>query len=341
MQATEIRLASRPSGSPAPDNFERVEIDLPEPAEGELLLRVIYLSLDPYMRGRMSDARSYATPVQVGETMGGATVCQVMASRHPDVAEGDFVQTMGGWRSHLISTGDGLRRLDPADAPISTSVGVLGMPGLTAYVGLLDIGEPKQDETVVVSAASGAVGSVVGQLARIRGARVVGVAGAPAKVAYVKDELGFDACVSHRSPELARDLASACPAGIDVYFENVAGATLEAALPLMNPFGRIPVCGLISLYNAASLDGGPSMARLMRQILTDRLKIQGFIVSDRWNRFPDFIKEVGGYIRDGRIKYRESITDGLENAPDAFMGLLRGENFGKQLIRVSEDPTRG
>jgi NADPH-dependent curcumin reductase len=212
--------------------------------------------------------------------------------------------------------------------------------GLTAYVGLLDIGEPKEGETVVVSAASGAVGSVVGQLAKIRGARAVGVAGSPEKVAFVTAELGFDACVSHRSATLAQDLAAACPKGADVYFENVGGATLDAVLPLMNPFGRMPVCGMISLYNATSMDEGPARARLMRQILTDRLKVQGFIVTDRWNRFPDFIKEVGGYIRDGKLKYRESITDGLENAPSAFIGLLQGENFGKQLVRVSADPTR-
>jgi hypothetical protein len=341
MRTTQILLTERPVGAPTAETFRMAEAELPALKEGEVLLRVIYLSLDPYMRGRMSDARSYAAPVEVGGMMGGGTVCEVIDSKHPKHKVGSFVQSMSGWQSHAIADGKELRKLDPADAPISTSVGVLGMPGLTAYVGLLDIGEPKEGETVVVSAASGAVGSVVGQLAKIKGARAVGVAGSPEKVAFVKDELGFDACVSHRSATLTEDLAAACPKGADVYFENVGGATLDAVLPLMNPFGRMPVCGMISLYNATSMDEGPTRARMMRQILTDRLKVQGFIVTDRWDRFPDFIKEVGGYIRDGKIKYQESITDGLENAPSAFIGLLRGENFGKQLVRVGEDPTRG
>ena len=340
MKTTQILLTERPVGAPTVETFRMAETELPALKDGEVLLRVIYLSLDPYMRGRMSDARSYAAPVEVGGLMGGGTVCEVIESKNPKHKTGSFVQSMSGWQSHAISDGADLRRLDPADAPISTSVGVLGMPGLTAYVGLLDIGEPKEGETVVVSAASGAVGSVVGQLAKIRGARAVGVAGSPEKVAFVTAELGFDACVSHRSATLAQDLAAACPKGADVYFENVGGATLDAVLPLMNPFGRMPVCGMISLYNATSMDEGPARARLMRQILTDRLKVQGFIVTDRWNRFPDFIKEVGGYIRDGKLKYRESITDGLENAPAAFIGLLQGENFGKQLVLVSADPTR-
>lgn len=341
MRTTQIRLNERPLGEPAEKTFRIVEDELEPLADGQVLLRVIYLSLDPYMRGRMSDARSYATPVPVGGVMTGGTVCEVIDSKNPEFPEGSFVQSMSGWQTHAVSDGSDLRRLNPEDAPISTAVGVLGMPGLTAYVGLLDIGEPKQGETVVVSAASGAVGSVVGQLARIKGARAVGVAGAPEKVAYVTDALGFDACVSHRSPSLAEDLKAVCPDGIDVYFENVGGATLDAALSLMNPFGRIPVCGMISLYNATSLDEGPARARLMRQVLTDRLKVQGFIVTDRWNRFPDFVREVGGYIREGRITYREDITEGLEHAPKAFIGLLKGQNFGKQLVRVGADPTRG
>lgn len=340
MKTTQILLTERPVGAPTAKTFRMAETELPALEDGEVLLRVIYLSLDPYMRGRMSDARSYAAPVEVGGMMGGGTVCEVIESKNPKHEVGSFVQSMSGWQSHAIADGKDLRKLDPADAPISTSVGVLGMPGLTAYVGLLDIGEPKEGETVVISAASGAVGSVVGQLAKIKGARAVGVAGSPEKVAFVRDELGFDACVSHRSPSLSADLAAACPKGADVYFENVGGATLDAVMPLMNPFGRMPVCGMISLYNATSMDEGPTRARMMRQILTDRLKVQGFIVTDRWNRFPDFIKEVGGYIREGKLKYRESITEGLENAPSAFIGLLQGENFGKQLVRVSPDPTR-
>lgn len=341
MKSLQVRLASRPVGAPTAENFDIGETELPEIGDGQLAVRVIWLSLDPYMRGRMSDARSYATPVGIGEVMTGGTVAQVIASKHPKFQDGDFVLGMFGWQSHAISDGVGLRKLDPVHAPLSTAVGVLGMPGLTAYVGLLDIGEPKEDETVVVSAASGAVGSVVGQLAKIKGARAVGVAGSPEKIAYVTKELGFDACVSHHSDTLRDDLKAVCPNGVDVYYENVGGATLDAALSLMNPFGRIPVCGMISQYNATTLAEGPSRSQLMRQILTDRLKIQGFIVTDRYDRLKAFLEEVGGYIRDGRLIYKEDIVQGLENAPEAFIGLLQGKNFGKLLVQVSEDPTRG
>ena len=342
MKSRRIVLAARPAGAPTDENFRLEEATLPEIGEGEILVRIIWLSLDPYMRGRMDDARSYATPVGVGEPMTGGTVGQVLQSRNPKFQDGDFVLGMFGWVDHAVSDGVGIRKLDPAKAPLSTAVGVLGMPGLTAYVGLLDIGEPKEGETVVVAAASGAVGSVVGQLAKIKGARAVGVAGSPEKCAFVTDELGFDACISHRSDTLRDDMAAACPDGIDVYFENVGGPTFDAALSLMNPFGRIPVCGMISLYNASGATEGPDRRpALMRRILVDRLKIQGFIVTDRYDRQRAFLEEVGGYIRDGRLKYKEHITVGLENAPSAFMGLLRGENFGKQLVQVSEDPSRG
>ncbi len=342
MKSRRIVLASRPSGAPTHENFRLEETDLLEIGDGEMLVRIIWLSLDPYMRGRMDDARSYATPVGLGEPMTGGTVGQVVQSRNPKFQEGDFVLGMFGWVDHAVSDGVGIRKLDPAKAPISTAVGVLGMPGLTAYVGLLDIGEPKEGETVVVAAASGAVGSVVGQLAKIKGARAVGVAGSAEKCAFVTDELGFDACISHHSDSLRDDMAGACPDGIDVYFENVGGPTFDAALSLMNPFGRIPVCGMISLYNAAGAPDGPDRrAALMRRILVDRLKIQGFIVTDRYERQRAFLEEVGGYIRDGRLKYKEHVTGGLENAPEAFMGLLRGKNFGKQLVQVSEDPSRG
>ncbi len=342
MKSLQVRLAKRPTGEPTAENFDIGEVSLPALADGQILVRVIWLSLDPYMRGRMDDSRSYAKPVAIGDVMQGGTVAQVTESRHAGFAEGDFVLGMFGWQSHAVSDGTGVRKLDPAVAPLSTWVGVMGMPGLTAYVGLLDIGEPKEGETVVVSAASGAVGSVVGQLARIKGARAVGVAGPDDKCRYVVEELGFDACVSHRSPTLRDDLKAACPNGVDVYFENVGGPTLDAALSLMNPFGRIPVCGMISMYNTGPVCGDADrLPALMRRILTDRLKIQGFIVSDRaaW-RQKAFIEEVGAYVRDGSIKYRETIAEGLENAPRAFIGLLRGENFGKQLVRVSPDPTR-
>lgn len=339
--STQIQLAARPKGEPTVENFQTAEVTLPELQDGEILVRIIYLSLDPYMRGRMNDAKSYAQPVEVGEVMGAGTVGQVMQSRNPKFAEGDFVLGMFGWQSHAISDGQMVRKLDRADAPISTAVGVLGMPGLTAYVGLMDIGEPKEGETVVVSAASGAVGSVVGQLAKIKGCHVVGVAGSVEKCAYVRDELGFDVCLSHRSETLTEDMADACPKGVDVYYENVGGVSFNAVLPLMNPFGRIPVCGLISQYNATALPDGPDTGpAIFRSVLTNRLKIQGFIVTDRYERLGAFTKEVGAYIRDGRLKYREDIVEGLENAPDAFIGLLNGENFGKMLIQVSEDPSR-
>ena len=342
IKARQVVLAARPKGAPVPENFALKETTLPPLADGQVLCRVIYLSLDPYMRGRMDDAKSYAQPVGIGEVMTGGTVGQVVQSRNSRFAEGDFVLAMFGWTSHAISDGKDLRKLDPAQAPISTAVGVLGMPGLTAYFGLPDIGEPKPGETVVVSAASGAVGSVVGQLARIKGCRAVGIAGGAEKCGYVTGELGFDACVDHRSPTLAADLAAACPKGIDVYFENVGGAVFAAVLPLFNFFARMPVCGLIAQYNMAALPDGPdTRPLLMRSVLTNRLKIQGFIVRDRWERQKAFLDEVGGYIRDGRLKYREDIADGLENAPATLIGLLEGRNFGKQLVRVSEDPTRG
>lgn len=344
MKSLQVRFAKRPTGEPTADTFEIAEAELPALADGQILVRIIWLSLDPYMRGRMDDKRSYAQPQGLGEVMQGGTVGQVVESRNPKFAEGDFVLGMFGWQSHAVSDGAAVRKLDPAVAPLSTWVGVMGMPGLTAYIGLLDVGEMKAGDTVAVSAASGAVGSVVGQLARIKGAKkVVGVAGAEEKCRFVVDELGFDACVSHRSASLRDDLKAACPDGIDIYFENVGGATLDAALSLMNPFGRIPVCGMISMYNTGPSTEGPDrLPSLMRRVLTDRLKIQGFIVSDRAAQHQRaFIEEVGGYIRDGRIKYREFVTEGLENAPRAFAGLLRGENFGKQLVKVSDDPTRG
>ncbi len=343
MKSLQVRFAKRPTGEPTAETFEIAEAELPAIGDGEILVRIIWLSLDPYMRGRMDDKRSYAQPQGLGEVMQGGTVGQVVESRNPKFAEGDFVLGMFGWQSHAVSDGAAVRKLDPAVAPLSTWVGVMGMPGLTAYIGLLDVGEMKAGDTVVVSAASGAVGSVVGQLARLKGAKkVVGVAGAEEKCRFVVDELGFDACVSHRSASLRDDLKAACPDGIDIYFENVGGATLDAALSLMNPFGRIPVCGMISMYNTGPSTEGPDrLPSLMRRVLTDRLKIQGFIVSDRAAQHQRaFIEEVGGYIRDGRIKYREFVTEGLENAPRAFAGLLRGENFGKQLVKVSEDPTR-
>jgi NADPH-dependent curcumin reductase len=338
--STQVQLAARPVGDPKAGDFKIVTVDLPSIADGEILCRVIYQSLDPYMRGRMDDVKSYAVPVQIGDVMGAGTVAEVLESKNARFKAGDFVNGMFGWQTHAISDGAGVRVLDPALAPISTAVGILGMPGMTAYVGLLDIGEPKKGETVVVSAASGAVGSAVGQIAKVKGCRVVGVAGSKEKCDFAVNELGLDACVSHYSDTLDADLAAACPDGIDVYFENVSGATFDAVFPLLNPFARIPVCGLISRYSHTGEFPGPDMQpKLMRSILTNRLKIQGFIVSDRRERFDDFLADVSAWVRSGELKYKEDFVDGLENAPVAFMGLLKGKNFGKLIVRVSDDPT--
>jgi hypothetical protein len=337
MTNREVRLRRRPVGEPAPDDFELVETPVPPVGEGQILRRTIYLSLDPYMRGRMSDAPSYAKSVDLGQRMVGATVSQVIESRHPAFAMGDYVAGSDGWQMLGVSDGTDLRKLDPAVAPISTAVGVLGMPGLTAYVGLLDIGKPKPGETVVVSAASGAVGAVVGQIAKIKGCRVVGVAGAREKCDYVVRELGFDACVSHQSQTLFDDLKAACPNGIDVYFENVGGAVFAAVIRLMNVGARIPLCGLISQYNAPT----PPPAPNLRPFLTKRAMLQGFIIFDHAHRQSAFLEECGAWVRSGQIKYREDIVEGLEHAPAALIGLLKGTNFGKLLVRVSADPTRG
>jgi NADPH-dependent curcumin reductase CurA len=337
----QILLAARPRGEPAPDDFRLVEAEIPEPGPGQMLLRTIYLSLDPYMRGRMNAGPSYATPVEVGEVMEGGTVCAVVKSNLPLFKPGDIVLARAGWQEYARSDGQGVRKVDPAPGPISSALGVLGMPGLTAYAGLLNIGKPQPGETLVVAAASGAVGSVVGQIARIKGCRAVGIAGGERKCRYVQEELGFDACLDHRQPDLAERLKAACPKGIDIYFENVGGAVFDAVLPLLNNFARIPVCGLIAHYNATELPAGPDhVPLLMRNILVKRLTFRGFIVWDFASQYPDFLADVGGWLRDGRIKYREDITDGLENAPRELIGLLRGENFGKKLIRVSPDPTR-
>jgi NADPH-dependent curcumin reductase CurA len=328
----QVLLKSRPQGAPSLDNFELTEAPIPEPGEGEVLMRTRYLSLDPYMRGRMSAAKSYAKPAAVGAPMVGGTVGEVVTSRHPNYAAGDIVLGYGGWQDYALSSGAGLRKLDPAAAPVSTALGVLGMPGMTAYVGLLEIGQPKLGETVVVAAASGAVGSVVGQIAKIRGCRAVGIAGGAEKCRFVTGELGFDACVDHRAPDFARELEAACPKGIDVYFENVGGAVQQTVWPLLNDFARIPVCGLIAQYNATTPMPGPDMFSVLRK----RLLLRGFIVSDFAAKQGDFLRDVGEWVRSGRLKYREDVVDGLEQAPAAFLGLLQGKNFGKLLVRVAK-----
>ena len=327
----QILLKSRPEGAPTLGNFELTEGPVPAPGDGEVLMCTRYLSLDPYMRGRMSAAKSYAKPVGVGEPMVGGTVGEIVASRHPKFAVGDIVMGYGGWQDYALSNGAGLRKLDPAAAPVSTALGVLGMPGLTAYAGLAEIGQPKAGETVVVAAASGAVGSVVGQIARIKGCRAVGIAGGPDKCRFVVDELGFDACIDHRAPDLARQLEAACPQGIDVYFENVGGAVQQAVWPLLNDFARIPVCGLIAQYNLTTPMPGPDMFSVLRK----RLTLRGFIVWDFAARQADFLREASEWVRSGKLKYREDVVEGLENAPAAFLGMLAGKNFGKMLVKVS------
>ncbi|HBN30065.1 MAG: NADP-dependent oxidoreductase [Rhodobacterales bacterium] len=348
-QMQRIVLASRPKAAPQPENFRFETAPIPVPGAGQMLVRVIWLSLDPYMRGRMDDGASYAQPVPIGGVMEGGAVGQIVASNIGGFKVGEFVNGPFGWQSHAISDGTKVRKLDPALAPISTAVGVLGMPGITAFVGLNDHGRPKAGETLVVSAATGAVGSLVGQLGKAYGLRVVGVAGGADKCAYAVEELGFDACLDHRAAGDARALRAqmteACPKGVDIYFENVGGKTLEAVIPLMNVHGRIPICGMISWYNSGGLGAGASeganlLPQVWRNILVKRLSLRGFIISDHYDRFPDFVKEVSGHIRDGRVKYRESVAEGLAAAPEAFMKLLQGGNFGKQLVRISDDPTR-
>ncbi|ANN77032.1 NADP-dependent oxidoreductase [Bordetella flabilis] len=334
---TQIVLAARPNGPVRETDFRLESAPVAEPAEGEVQLQVRYLSLDPYMRGRMDDRKSYAPPVPLGQPMEGEAVAQVTASRHPAYAVGDILLARTGWRTHATLPAAGLRKLDPALAPITTGLGVLGMPGFTAYSGLRFIGKPKAGETVVVAAASGPVGSLVGQLAQIQGARAVGIAGGADKCAYVRDELGFDAVVDHRAADFPARLAAACPDGVDVYFENVGGAVWQAVLPLLNKYARVPVCGLIAQYDdgASGKDGPDRLPATMREVLSRSLTLRGFINFEFAQHFPDFLQEVGAAVASGRISYREDIVDGLENAPRAFMGLLKGANFGKLLVRVS------
>lgn len=327
----QILLKSRPEGTPSLDNFELVQGPVPEPGDGEVVIRTRFLSLDPYMRGRMSAAKSYAKPVEIGQPMVGGTVSEITASRHPKFAVGDIVLGYGGWQDYARSNGGGLRKLNPAAAPVTTALGVLGMPGMTAYTGLLEIGQPKPGETVAVAAASGAVGSVVGQIAKIKGCRAVGIAGGQDKCRYVVEELGFDACIDHRTSDFAQKLEAACPAGIDVYFENVGGAVQQAVWPLLNDFARIPVCGLIAQYNAPAPMPGPDMFSVLRK----RLTVRGFIVWDFAAREADFLRDGGDWVRTGRLKYREDVVEGLENAPAAFLGLLQGRNFGKLVVKVA------
>lgn len=331
-----IVLASRPVGEPSVDNFRLEQVPLPQLAEGEVLLRTRYLSLDPYMRGRMSAGPSYAPPVALDAVMVGGTVSEVVSSRNPQFKEGELVNGFSGWQEYALSKGNDLMKVDPRIPRPSYALGVLGMPGLTAYVGLLDIGEPKAGETVVLAASTGAVGSVVGQIAKLKGCRVVGIAGAREKCEYAVEELGYDACISHYDADMASQLKAACPEGIDVYFENVGGSSWEAVMPLLNNFARVPVCGLIAHYNQTSLPPGPDRMSLLQGIILRRsIKMQGFLVGNYLHRLPDFVSDMTGWLADGKIVYREDVVEGLENAPEAFLGLFSGENFGKLVVKVS------
>ncbi|MEZ9630939.1 NADP-dependent oxidoreductase [Vibrio breoganii] len=333
----QLVLASRPVGAPTSDNFRLNTTDLPIIKEGEVLLRSVYLSLDPYMRGRMSDAKSYADPVAIDEVMVGGTVCQVTESKNNDFAVGEWVLAYTGWQDYGVSNGEGVIKLGINPEHPSYALGVMGMPGFTAYMGLLDIGQPKAGETVVVAAATGAVGSMVGQIAKIKGCRVVGIAGGEEKCRFAVDTLGFDACIDHKADDLAGQLANACSDGIDVYFENVGGKVFDAVMPLLNTSARIPLCGLISQYNGTSLPEGPDrMSMLMGQLLVKRIKMQGFIIFDDYgHRYPEFAQQMMTWLSEGKITYKEHLVEGLENAPESFIGLLEGKNFGKLVVQTN------
>ncbi len=324
-----IVLALRPQGVISPDNFRLEQQPMPVIGEGEILIRHHFMSLDPYMRGRMDDAKSYATPQQLNEVMGGGTVGEVIESKHPGFAVGQTVVGMGGWQLYSKDNGKGVRKVDARQVPLSAYLGCVGMPGVTAWFGLNKIIAPKAGETVVVSAASGAVGAVVGQLAKAQGARVVGVAGGAEKCKVVVDEFGFDACVDYKAGDLKAALAAATPQGIDGYFDNVGGAVLDNVLARMNAFGRIAVCGLISSYN-----GEPMAIQNFRSVLINRLTVRGFIVSEQPEIWPPALAELGAAVASGQMKFKETVSDGLATAPQAFMGLLSGKNLGKQLVKL-------
>ena len=329
-----VHLASRPVGWPTPENFRLVEEPVPEPGAGQVLVRNVYISVDPYMRGRMNDVKSYTPPFAVGEPMTGGAIGRVERSNHPDFAPGDHVSSQLGWREWFVSDGRGLQKVDADAAPLPAYLGALGGTGFTAYVGLLDIGQPQPGETVFVSGAAGATGSVAGQIAKIVGCRVIGSAGSDEKVRWLTDELGFDAAINYRTQDIDAALGEACPDGINIYFDNVGGDHLEAALNHMADFGRIVACGAISRYNEAELPPGP---RNLGNVVRQRLRIQGFIVSDHAARNADFRRDMSQWLREGKVKHRETIVDGIEHAADAFLGLLRGENMGKMLVRLAPE----
>lgn len=333
-----IVLASRPIGAPTQNNFRLEVAEKPTPAQGEVLLRTIYLSLDPYMRGRMSDAKSYAEPVAIDQVMVGGTVCQVELSNNSDFEVGEWVVAYTGWQEYAVSDGEGLLKLGKEPSSPSYALGIMGMPGFTAYMGLLDIGAPKSGETIVVAAATGPVGATVGQIGKIKGCHVVGIAGGEDKCRHAVEELGFDQCIDHKAADFKEQLAKACHKGIDVYYENVGGKVFDAVLPLLNTSARIPLCGLVSQYNATSLPEGPDrLSLLMGTLLVKRIKMQGFIIFDDYaHRYDEFAADMSQWLTEGKVKYKEQIIEGLDNTVDAFAGLLEGKNFGKLVIKVNQ-----
>ncbi len=331
MNNLQVVLASRPQGPVTEKNFRFVDSAIPSPDEGEVLVRNLYLSLDPYMRMRMNDGKSYAPPVQLGEVMVGGTIGEVVESKDPRFKKGDVVGGRTGWQLFAIAEATTLRKVDTRGAPLSTALGVAGMPGITAWYGLLRIGEPKPGETVVVSAASGAVGSVVGQIARLKGCRAVGIAGGAMKCDYVVNELGFDACVDYKSDTFESGLRQAAPDGIDVYFENVGGRVFDAVLPLLNAFARIPFCGYISEYD----ETGSYAVQHLQSLLVNRVRLQGFIISEHLNIWDEALADLSGWLIAGKLRYHETIAHGLESAPAAFIGMLNGQNLGKQLVKLA------
>jgi NADPH-dependent curcumin reductase len=327
----QVQLASRPTGWVEESNFNIVESPVPKLGPGQLLVKNLWLSLDPYMRGRMSDAKSYATPVQIGEVMVGGAVSEVVESNHPKFKPGDYVVGPFGWQLYAVSNGEGIAKVDPKLVPLSYYLGVAGMPGATAWVGLLEHCQPKVGETVAVTAASGAVGSVVGQLAKLQGCRAVGIAGGKSKCEYVVKELGFDACIDYKAGNLQDDLKAATPEGIDCYFENVGGELMDAAFRRLNPYSRVALCGLIADYNATE----PYGVKMIRSVLVNRVNIRGFIVSDRQDLYLRAVNQLAKLVAQGKLKYRETVVEGLRNAPAAFIGMLKGANFGKQLVKLA------
>ena len=330
----QIILVSRPKGMPTDENFAIVETPIPQPKEGEVLIQTLYLSVDPYMRGRMSDRKSYVPPYELNGVVGGGAVGRVLQSKSPSYREGDIVLGNYGWQRYAVASADQLQKVNPELAPITTALGVLGMPGLTAYFGLLDIGQPKEGETVVVSGAAGAVGMTVGQIAKIKGCRVVGIAGSDEKTAYLVQELGFDAAINYKTAtDLREDLKAACPNGVDIYFDNVGGTISDAVMTMLNYQARIPLCGQIALYNLEKPDVGP---RMQTQLLITSSLMKGFIVRDYASRFEEGISQLAQWVREGRLKYKENIVEGFENTIKAFLGLFTGENLGKQLVKVAD-----